>query len=97
MLDKEEVLKLETAVKEMQLKLHRHYIEEVLHNCRISAGDKVMNYGRLYQVLDMEKLEEYNPVGCKYVNLYGRLVKKNGELGAVVHELSTHSLRPVKE
>jgi hypothetical protein len=96
MLDKEEVLKLETAVKEMQLKLHRHYIEEVLYNCRIKAGDKVMNYGRLYQVLDMEKLEEYNRVGG-YISLYGRLVKKNGELGEVVHELSSYSLRPVKE
>ena len=55
-----------------------------------------MNYGRLYQVLDMEKLEEYNRVGG-YISLYGRLVKKNGELGEVVHELSSYSLRPVKE
>lgn len=96
MLTKEEVKELETAVKEMQLKLHRHYIEEILHNCGIKAGDKVMNYGRLYQVLDMEKLEEYNRVGG-YISLYGRLIKKDGELGAVVHELSTYSLRPVKE
>lgn len=97
MLDKEEVLKLETELKAIQEKLHVHYIEEMLHNCGISAGGKVLSYGRLYQVLDMKGLEEYNRMGYKYVKPYGRLIKKNGELGAVVHELSNWSIKKVEE
>lgn len=96
MLDKEEVLKLETELKAIQEKLHVHYIEELLHNCGISAGGKVFCYKNTYLLLDMDGLIRYNKVGG-YITLYGRKIKKNGEPSEVVHSLSTYGIRKIEE
>lgn len=96
MLDKEEVLKLEAELKAIQEKLHIHYIEEMLNDCGVSAGEKVFCYTKTYQLLDMDKLIRYNKVGG-YISLYGRMIKKNGEPSEVVHCLSKYGIRKIEE
>lgn len=96
MLDKEEVLKLEAELKVIQEKLHVHYIEEMLHNCGLSAGEKVLCYKKPYVLLDMDGLIRYNKVGG-YITLYGRKIKKNGEPSEVVHCLSTYAIHKIEE
>ena len=96
MLDKKEVLKLEAELKAIQEKLHVHYIEELLHNCGISAGEKVLCCKNTYLLLDMDGLIRYNKVGG-YINLYGRMIEKNGEPSEVVYYLSNYDIRKIKE
>lgn len=96
MLDKEEVLKLEAELKTIQEKLHVHYIEELLHNCGVSPGEKVFYYTKTFQILDMDKLIRYNKVGgC--ISLYGRMIEKNGELSEVIYFLSSYDIRKIEE
>lgn len=97
MLNKKEVAELENAVKEMQLRLHKHYIEELLHKCGAEAGEKVVYLDKTYQILDMDRLMELNRLGNKWVSIYGTLIKKNGEVSTLVHNLNESYIRKLEK
>ena len=97
MLTKEEVAELENLVKETQLRLHKHYIEESLHKCDVECGEKVAYLDKVYQILDMDRLMELNRLGSKWVNLYGTLIKKDGEPSVLVHSLYTRDIRKIEK
>lgn len=86
MLTNEEVIELEKNIEEMQLRLRKHRIEELLHKYSIECGEKLAYLGKIYQILDMGELMEYNRTNPR-VRLYGKLIKKNGEFSVLVHEL----------
>lgn len=79
------------------LRLHKHYIEELLNKCGVEAGEKVAYLDKTYQILDMDRLMELNRLGNKWVSLYGTLIKKNGELSTLVHNLNERYIKKLEK
>lgn len=60
--------------------LRKYHVQKLLDKHKLKAGCRIKLGGKTYQLPDFDTLCEYNDLRSYYPDLYGRLVKVNGEL-----------------
>ncbi len=87
MLTDKQVQELKEQITHNYEELRKYHVQKLLNEkgltpgCRIKTGDKI------YQLSTFDELCQYNDLRSYHPYLYGRLIKKNGELGKVVNTI----------
>ena len=87
MITEQQAEELKEQIFQNYVKLRQYHIQQLLDMHKLTAGRRIKLNGKTYQLLDFDKMCEYNDLRSFYPDLYGRMVRVNGELSKIAYRL----------